>query len=137
MNKAALLLAVTLAIPCFARPKPRKEDPLPPVESHGQRISRFGCDIMLLPSAPRANTHWALTVWAEYGNHYRRYWETFLGKYNNSPGVRVIESLGEPLWKDGPVGPVVVSFGTPGANKACAEWSDRVRSEIMPKRSRR
>jgi hypothetical protein len=137
MKKETLVLAVVLALPCFARPRPRQAEPLPPIESHGQRIKRYGCDIMLLSGAPRTPVRWALTVWAEYGDHYRRYWETFLGKYNNAPGVRVIESVGEPLWKGGPVGPVVTSFGIPGANEACVEWSDRVRSEIMPKRNGR
>lgn len=133
MKKAAIFMAVVLAVPCFARPKPKPENPLPPVRSHGEKIARYGCDIMLLPSAPRATSRWALTVWAEYGSHNRRYWETFLGKYTNTAGERVIESLGQPAWKDGPVGPIVVSFGSPGANKACADWGDRVRSEIMPK----
>lgn len=137
VKKAALLLALALALPCFALPRHRQAEPLPPVESHGQRISRYGCDIMLLSSAPHAGARWALTVWAEYGNHYRRYWETFMGKYENAPGVRVIESAGKPLWKNGPVGPVVTSFGTPGANEACAEWSARVRTAIMPKRNGR
>lgn len=137
MKKASFFLAVVLAIPCLAGSKPKREAPLPPLASHGERISRYGCDIMLLPNAPRASDRWALTVWAEYGSHDRRYWETFLGKYKNSPGERVIESLGQPAWKGGPVGPVVVSFGTPGANKACADWSERVRSEILPKRNKR
>jgi hypothetical protein len=136
MNKATVFMAVVLAIPCLAGPKTKQKASLPPVESHGEKISKYGCDIMLLPGAPHADAHWALTVWAEYGNHDKRYWETFLGKYNNSPGERVIESLGQPAWKGGPVGPVVVSFGSPGANKACAEWGDRVRSRIMPKRSK-
>ena len=137
MKKAAVFLAVVLAAPCFAGPKLNHEGSLPPMESHGEKISRYGCDIMLLPNAPRSSPDWALTVWAEYGSHNKRYWETFLGKYNNTPGERVIESLGEPAWKGGPVGPIVVSFGSPGANKACADWGDRVRSEIMPKANKR
>jgi hypothetical protein len=134
MKKAALFMAVLLAVPCFAKPKSRQKGTLPPIVSHGEKISRYGCDIMLLPNSHRSTTRWALTVWAEYGNHEKRYWETFLGRYGNKPGVRVIESLGEPAWKGGPVGPIVVSFGTPGANKACADWGDRVRAELMPKR---
>lgn len=137
MKIATVFLVVALASPCLAVPKTKQQNSLPPIESHGERISRYGCDIMLLPNAPRATSHWALTVWAEYGVHERRYWETFLGRYGNSPGVRVIESLGEPAWKNGPVGPVVVSFGATGANQACAEWSGKVRSKIMVKPDRR
>ncbi len=71
MKKAAVFMAVVLVVPCFARPKPRQESPLPPVESHGEKISKYGCDIMLLAGAPRATSRWALTVWAEYGSHNR------------------------------------------------------------------
>lgn len=137
MKRAAIFMVFLLAMPCFARPKAKSDGSLPPVVSHGERLSRYGCDIMLLPNGPHATIRWALTVWAEYGSHNKRYWETFLGKYNNSPGVRVIESLGEPAWKGGPAGPVVVSFGAPGANKACSDWGDKVRAEILPKKNRR
>lgn len=136
MKIAAVFAFLVLASPCFAAPSAKQQGPLPPIESHGQRISRYGCDIMLLPNGPRAASRWALTVWAEYGRHEKRYWETFLGRYGNSPGMRVIESLGEPAWKNGPVGPVVVSFGSPGANRACAEWSKKVRSKIVMKTDR-
>lgn len=133
MKIATVFMVFVLASPCLAAPNSKQHNPLPPTESHGEKISRYGCDIMLLPEAPRATSHWALTVWAEYGVHERRYWETFLGRYGNRPGVRVIESLGEPAWKNGPVGPIVVSFGSTGANQACSEWSKEVRSKIMVK----
>lgn len=133
---AALLVLTFVAWSVVAAKKPNPKKVLPPAESHGTAISRYGCDrqfVQYMPSDANRTAVWSLIVWAEYGKDHKRYWKKTYGTYQIAMTGEV-QSSGESAGSGAAIGPIASeSFDFGPMDKGCAEWGQEMQSTFKIK----
>ena len=113
--------------------KPKADKLLPPAESHGMTISAYGCDKTYVAegkSTSKDLSYWTLSVWAEYGNERKKYWQKTYGNFEVQ-AKSSYHTSGESARSGAAIG----AYGgetydfTP-MNKACAEWGAQLKSTL-------
>jgi hypothetical protein len=118
----------------------KKPDPakfLPPAQSHGLAIAKYGCDkqyVQAMPSDAKRTAVWSLIVWAEYGDHHKRYWKKTYGTYQ-IPAKGTVTSSAESARA---VGATVATMGSESydftpMDHACTDWGQEMESRFKIK----
>lgn len=116
--------------------KPNPAKLLPPAQSHGMAISKYGCDKQYqqdMPSDAKRTSVWNLTVWAEYGDQHKKYWTKTYGTYQ-IPVRGTATASSESAGSGAAVGAMSSeSFDFTPMNKACSEWGREMESTFKIK----
>jgi hypothetical protein len=124
MSRYRIALAlIVVAGSCFASPK-KLDKFLPPVESHGAKISGYGCDRQHVADGASAKdtSYWILILWAQYGDQHKRYWQKSYDSFQ-IPVKYSMNSSGESAGSGGAIGAYgTKSYDFTSMDKACADW---------------
>jgi|GEM_PF-3260142 len=111
----------------MAKSKKHKEKPMPmpPLVSHGEKISHFAC--MYDETSTVAGDYWSVTAFAQYGEKNKQYWSKLLGMYPGNEGLADSNGTSENSMSGAPVGVMTEQLNVAnGAQKKCAEWKEAV-----------
>lgn len=138
MKKTFILLAVLLLTATFGMAKSKKHKakpmPMPPLVSHGQKITHFAC--MYDETSTVAGDYWSVTAFAQYGEKKKQYWSKLLGMYPGNEGLADSNGTSENSMSGAPVGVMneQLNVGS-GAQKKCAEWKEAVYKLVQSSKS--
>jgi len=131
MKRYGALVILVLAGLLIGAKKPNFAKFTPPTESHGLALIGYGCDrqyVQDLPSNVKTIAQWNLIVWAEYGDHHKRYWSKTYGTYQIAAkeAISSTESAAGVGASGNVIGMEAYDFGP--MDKACVEWKKEMES---------
>jgi hypothetical protein len=134
MKRYGALAVLLLSGFMIGAKKPNPAKFLPPKESHGVTLTRYGCERQYerdMPGVAKRTAVWNLIVWAEYGTGHKRYWKKSYGTYEISVRSKVTSS-GESAGASGRAfgSMYLEAFDFTPMNKACIEWGNEMESKF-------
>jgi hypothetical protein len=122
-TRIAFALFVLSIVVAGAQEKKLAAKLVPPLESHGQPITNYGCTRDYVQDTVHGSSTWMLTVWAEYGKDGKKYWSKIYGTYD-IPHKNAEHNDGSTSHMSVIYGKYTFDFTV--LNKACAEWEAQI-----------
>jgi hypothetical protein len=122
------MLGLLVACSCAAVAG-EKPLPMPPLNSHGQSISKYAC-IFTEESETSVDEYyyWRVVAYAEYGQDHKQYWSKALGTFRGTAAVTSYNC--ESAGTGRAVGPINETVYLEDAGKKCSEWKEAVHALV-------